>query len=172
MTTRFRTFMAGMFGAMVLGALLAMPVAAQEEIAADHMNAAKRAVLASKSADQFDALLAIMAERVQTTFIQSNPAITQDITEATEKVALNLANRRPELDKVIREIWARRFSIEELNTISEFYESEIGKKLAEKSAEIAALSVGASKQWSDVISVEMINKVRDELEKRGHKFDN
>lgn len=142
----------------------------EENFTAEHLAAARKAIDGGNAFRSFDDILPVIADKTRTLFIRTNPALTAEIDEVTNTVALELANRRPELDETIMKVWARRFSQEELNAIAEFYESPVGEKFARLGPELTALSIGAAKQWGDVISTEMVTRVREELNKRGHEF--
>ena len=156
-----------MLAAAIVAGGLTMPMASAQELTDSHIAAARRAVLAAGALQSFDEILPILAEQTKTIFIQSDPSVTPVIEEVTSEVALNLADRRPDLNKVVYEVWARRLSEEELTQIGDFYESPIGKKLTELGPQLTALSIGAAQQWQDEISIEMVRAVRSELEKRG-----
>ena len=154
------------FGA-VMFALAAAPVYAQDgEFSESHMAAAKEVVTATKALSSFDDILPLLAEQTRTLFIQSDPARTQEIIEVTSDVALKLAAKRAELNKTIYEIWARRFTEEELKQLVTFYQSPLGSKLTDNGPTITALAIGAARQWQDQISSELVTMVREELDKR------
>ncbi len=131
---------------------------------------AQRAITAAKTNVGFDDILPLLATQTKSLFIRSNPALAKDIEEVTDEVALQMVPKRRELDKTIQEVWARRFTTEELETIIAFYQSPAGTKLAELSPEILALAVGAAKQWSDEVGTLMVTRVREEMQKRGHQL--
>ena len=142
----------------------------QQEFTKEHLAAARAAIEGGNAFRSFDDILPVIADKTRTLFIRTNPSATQVIDEVTNEVALKLANRRPELDHTIMEVWARRFTTEELKEIAAFYQSPVGKKFAKLGPELTALSIGAAKQWGDVISTEMVTRVREELNKRGYEF--
>ncbi|NBN62668.1 DUF2059 domain-containing protein [Microvirga tunisiensis] len=152
--------------ALIAGSLSA-PVAYGQELSDAHLAAARRAVIAAGALQSFDEILPILAEQTKTIFVQADPSVTPVIEEVTTNVALALAERRPELNRIVFEVWARRLSEEELAKISEFYESPVGKKLTELGPELTALSIGAAQQWQEQLGQDMVNQVRAELEKRG-----
>lgn len=139
----------------------------EQTLTPDHLRAAQRAITAAKASEGFDQILPTLAEQTQGLFTRSYPALTTQIEEVTIQVAIEMAQRRPQLDRTIQEIWARRFSIDELNEITEFYNSPIGEKVADLSPSISALSVGASKQWADALSTEMVEEVRRRMQAQG-----
>ncbi|MDJ0932712.1 DUF2059 domain-containing protein [Breoghania sp.] len=142
----------------------------QENFSKEHLAAARAAIEGGNAFRSFDDILPVIADKTRTLFIRTNPSATKVIDEVTNEVALKLANRRPELDHTIMKVWARRFTTEELKEIATFYRSPVGKKFADLGPELTALSIGAAKQWGDVISTEMVTRVREELNKRGYKF--
>lgn len=182
MTRAIYKGLTGGFAAVALAASLSLaaPALAQDNTQAqagqdetytkEHLAAARAAIEGGNAFRSFDDILPVIADKTRTLFIRTNPSATAVIDEVTNEIALQLANRRPELDQTIMKVWARRFSTEELNEIAEFYRSPVGKKFAELGPELTALSIGAAKQWGDVISTEMVTRVREELNKRGYQF--
>ncbi|WP_417668086.1 DUF2059 domain-containing protein [Roseibium sp.] len=155
----------------VVGAALFLaglaPLKAQEQTFSDsHLDAARQVVAATKALSSFDDILPLLAEQTRTLFIQSDPSRTQEVVDVSTEVALKLAPRRADLNRVIYEIWARRFSEEELLQLAEFYSTPLGEKLADSGPAITALAIGAARQWQDTISTEMVALVREELDKR------
>ncbi|WP_444928427.1 DUF2059 domain-containing protein (plasmid) [Microbulbifer sp. SSSA002] len=67
------------------------------------------------------------------------------------------------MDRVIYEVWARRFTEEQLNEIATFYNSDTGKRLADLSGTLSALTIGAAKQWGDATSTDMVAIARQKL---------
>ncbi len=156
---------AGVASLVVAGMLVSSPVMAQDNsISESHIEAAKAAVKATKSIENFDNILPDVAERTRTLFIRSNPAMSAEIDIAVNEAAVELIPRRKELDRVIYEVWARRFTVEQLNDIATFYNSDTGKRFAEMSGPISAMTIGAAKQWSDAISTDMVAIARKKLE--------
>ncbi|MDD7908975.1 MULTISPECIES: DUF2059 domain-containing protein [Pseudovibrio] len=152
-------------GAALAVVLLSAPSIAQEEtFSAAHLDAARDAVIATRSIEGFDNILPDVAERTRTLFIRSNPAMSAEIDTVVNEVALELAAERPALDKLIYEVWARRFSEEELKQIATFYNTEAGSKLAKLGGQLSALSMGAAKQWSDALSQQMVAISRERLQ--------
>ncbi|WP_186395270.1 MULTISPECIES: DUF2059 domain-containing protein [unclassified Stappia] len=145
---------------------LAQATHAQESFSEEHITAARNAVQAAQAIRAFDDVLPLMAERTRSLFIQNDPANTGMIDEVVTDVALSLAGRRPELNRVVYEVWARRFTVEELNELAAFYNTPLGQKYSAVEPELRALSIGAAKQWGDAISTEMVTLVREEMIKR------
>ncbi|MEJ8476090.1 DUF2059 domain-containing protein [Roseibium algae] len=137
-----------------------------QEFTASHLEAARQLVIETKALESFDDILPLLAEQTRTLFIQSDPARTQEVVDVSTEVALKLASKRTELNNMVYEVWARRFTEEELIQLADFYRSPIGQKLAKNGPTVTALAIGAARQWQDKISTEMVALVREELDKR------
>lgn len=151
---------------IMAASFMPLDLRAQEEFTQSHLDAAKRLVTTTKALGAFDDILPVLSEQTKTLFIQSDPSRTQEVTDVTDLVALKLAKKRSELNKTIYEVWARRFSEQELNELADFYSTPLGTKLADQGPSITALAIGAARQWQDTISTEMVSLVREELDKQ------
>jgi hypothetical protein len=144
--------------------------AEEESFEPEHLEKAARLIRLTGAAEGFDDILPVIAEQTMTLFIRSNPSIGADIEEVTTTVAIDMAKRRRELNEVLHKVWARRFTPEEMDDLIAFFSSETGQKFAELTPVVTALSVGASKQWSDKIATDMVTEVRAGLRERGHNL--
>jgi hypothetical protein len=160
-------------GAALLAAVLAAPIgslAFAQEFSESHLAAARATIAASKADQQFDQILIVLADQAKALFTRSNPSLVVEIEEVVNQVALELAARRPELDRELERVWAARFSEEELKEISTFYTSPVGKKFGETMSVIIQDSVRSAGIWRDALSTELVTKSREELIKRGYQF--
>lgn len=155
--------------ATLLVAVLASPVFAADFPEAQ-IAAAREAISATHASEQFNAILLQLAEQTKALFQRSDPSAAKDIEEVVNAVALDLAKRRPELDRELERIWAGRFTEKELKDITTFFKSDSGKKYGELMSVIIQDSLRAADIWRDAISTEILTRSRDELNKRGHNF--
>jgi hypothetical protein len=149
---------------------LATGAMAQQEPSKEHLAAARAAIEASRVTEGFDNILLNVAQQTKAMYQRGNPSITQDIEDATNKVAIEIAPRRTELDRQIQIAWAAKFSKQELDDIAKFYNSPVGKKLATETQNMVRTATEAVLDWQQKISTDMVSKVREELKKRGHKL--
>lgn len=160
-------------GAALLAAVLAGPLvapASAQEFTDSHLAAARQTIEAAKADQQFDNILVVLSDQAKALFTRSNPSLVMEIDEVVNQVALDLAKRRPELDRELEQVWAARFSEEELKEITAFYTSPVGKKFGESMATIVQDSIRSAGIWRDALSTELITKAREELIKRGYQF--
>ena len=136
----------------------------------EHLAAAQAAIAASHVNEGFDNVLIDVALRTKQSLVRSNPSFSAQIEEAVNKVALELAAKRPELDRQVQEIWAVRFTKDELDQITKFYNSPVGQKLNKETPGIVRFTTAAVGVWQNALAQEMLERVRTELVKRGIKM--
>ncbi len=144
--------------------------AAAQDYTESHIEAARAAISAAHASEQFDAILPMLADQAKALFQRSNPSLVQEIDEVVNGVALQLASRRPELERELERVWAARFSEDELKEITTFYTSPVGEKFGKMMPLVIQDSVRSAGIWRDAISTELVTKSREELIKRGHQF--
>jgi hypothetical protein len=164
-----RTVIAAASLAGLLAAGLAAPGVAQE-ISESHLAAARAAVTSARTAEGFDNVLPVIADQVQNSLIRQRPDLHAEISDAVNAVAINLAVRRADLDNDVARVWARAFTEEELATITAFYRSPAGQKLAEVGPKVLEETLGVLQGWGDRIGEELLEKSREELKNRGIEF--
>jgi hypothetical protein len=141
--------------AFVLAVLLSGSVATQaraQEIPADQLAAAREAIKALSVTDRYDDILPTLAERLKAQFIQSSPNFQSQISTIVDEQALALAPRRADLEKEAATIYAKSFSVDELKSISTFFNTEAGKKLMSSTPLVARELGRAAEIWSNGIS--------------------
>lgn len=159
--------------AVVVGSALAgltVTRAANEDISPDHIKAAIRAFRAAGVGDVYDRVLPILSEQTQNRLIQLRPDLTEQIGVVVNDVAVKLIPRRVELDNQAARIWAQSFTVEELDTITGFFTSEVGKKYRQAGQQATQESMAAMKAWSSRVGDEMNTKAREEFKKQGIDF--
>ncbi|MEJ1158228.1 DUF2059 domain-containing protein [Prosthecomicrobium sp. N25] len=159
---------AGVCAVLATGALAQQ--APQPEPSKEHLASARAAIEASRVTEGFDNILLGVAQQTKALFQRSGPSIAQDIEDVTNKVALELAPRRIDLDRQIQIAWASKFTKPELDEIAKFYTSPTGKKLAAETQSMVRAATEAVVEWQQKLSTDMVAKVRDELRKKGHKL--
>lgn len=145
------------------GAAPAAPAAPQQDFAPSHLKAAQDIINLTRSDQAFDDILPRLASQTRQTFTQANPAMAREIEAAVMEAAVEIAAKRADLARVLQQIWARRFTEEELRTLIDFFSSDVGAKFAEQTPVIAALSLGAARQWEEAMSQQMVQAAQEKL---------
>jgi uncharacterized protein len=154
-------------GAMIaLSMSVASAFAADDNIAASHLKAARAAMAAIHITDPFDNILPTIAAQLKGTMIQGSPNYEALINETVDEQALKFAARRADLEKEAARIYAKAFTEQELNEIAAFYATPTGKKLL-KDGPISIRELSkAGDIWATGISRDMSKATSDELEKK------
>lgn len=113
---------------VALAGLGAFSMASAQDVSPEHIAAANNALKALGITEQFDEILPNQADLVQAQMIQVYPNYHDLISEVVTDTAIALAPRRADLENEAGQIYAKVFTQEELDAISAFYDSDVGKK--------------------------------------------
>lgn len=156
--TMRRTVMA----AAAFGLLSIAPAAAQE-VSESHLAAARAAVDAIDSTNQFDNILPNAATQIKSELIDRNPNLQSEISEMVDENALALAPRRADLENEVARIYSKLFTEQELRQIADFYNSEAGKKLISQGAGATREMLAAADIWSNGIIRDLRAKAQTDM---------
>ena len=155
--------------AAVVGAFamlaVAQPAIAQE-ISDSHLAAARAAIGAMRTTNEYDAILPQTALGVKNELIQQNPNLESDINAVVDETAISLAARRGDLEREVALIYARIFSETELKDISAFYATTTGQKVMDNAPIVIREIRQAAEIWGRGIARDMTQQVGQKLEER------
>lgn len=149
-----------------LAASMLAPATFAQEIDADHLVAARKALTASTASASFDRILPALANRIKTQRISARPDLSDQISTIVDTKALELAARRGDLEKEAATIYAKVFSKEELEAIRAFYTSEAGQKFLSEAPIVSRQMREASQIWAGGLTRDMAKAVADEMKKQ------
>ncbi|MFD2238573.1 DUF2059 domain-containing protein [Aureimonas populi] len=153
LTTHLRR---GFLAVVALGALSAAPAMAQEP-SASHLSAAREAVAAIDTTNQFDEILPNAATQIKAELIVNNPNLQSQISDMVDDNAIALAPRRADLENEIARIYARMFTEQELREIAQFYASPAGRKLITQGPGATRETMAAAEIWANGIVRDLRN---------------
>ncbi|HAT85618.1 MAG TPA: hypothetical protein DCS30_06535 [Rhizobiales bacterium] len=159
-------------GLVVIGA---MAVGAQAQSATDgkkdtHLQAAIAVVEATNTLPKYEDQIDLIKKNAKVWLIRQNPALEKVISESVEKQAKVLSNNENLLLDNVATVWASYFSEEELKELQVFFKSEVGQKLGSYQARIIGESIGSVQKISQTLTAGLVNSVKEDLGKKGHKF--
>ncbi|BDA85120.1 hypothetical protein Sa4125_26620 [Aureimonas sp. SA4125] len=137
--------------ALTAAGLMAIAPARAQDASPEHLAAARAAVSAIDSTDQFDNILMNAATQIKADLIGNNPNIQSEISDMVDDRALALAPRRADLENEVARIYARLFTEQELSAIAAFYQSDAGKKLIAQGPVASREVMSAADVWSNGI---------------------
>jgi uncharacterized protein len=140
----------GIFAVAALGLMATAPAMAKEA-SASHLAAARAAIDAIDSTEQFDNILMNAATQIKSDLIGSNPNMQSEISDMVDDRALALAPRRGDLENEVARVYAKLFTEQELNEIAAFYSSATGKKLLKQGPVASREMMVAADVWSNGI---------------------
>lgn len=129
------------------------------EVTPEHLAAARTAIAAIQATDQFDLILPQAADSLKGEMIQKDPNLEAVISAAVDEEVLKLAARRADLETEAARAYASIFSPEELKGISDFYSSEIGKKLISEGPLATRKVIEAANIWQTGIARDLAESV-------------
>ncbi|WP_455475536.1 DUF2059 domain-containing protein [Bartonella sp. B17] len=135
------------------------------DVSAQHLSSAKKAISAIHATDQFDSFLPTAARDLKNELIGDDPNLATTISELVDKQALALANRRSDLEKEIAHVYAAHFTQGELDAITAFYSSDTGKKFLTEVPSIARDAYSTFEAWRSVIMQDLVENVKKEMSK-------
>lgn len=155
---------AAVIAVLLSGIAMTVPVRAQEP-SDEQIKAAREAISALGVTDQFDNILPMIAERLKASQIQAFPDLQQQISDIVDEKALELVQRRADLERESAAIYAKTFSEQELKDIAGFYHTDAGKKLLSDGPIAMRELLRAADIWGAGIDRDLNAAVTTEIQK-------
>lgn len=146
-------------GSVMLGGLSARA----QDVAPEHLQAARTAISALGVTNRFDAILPNIMERLTAQLIQAYPNLQDDISAKVEEAALKLAARRADLEREAALVYAKAFTEAELQEIANFYSGETGKKLLKDGPIATRELLKAADIWTAGVARDLEKEANDSL---------
>jgi hypothetical protein len=138
--------------------------------APDAMAAAKELMTTMKSVDQFKAVMPSLMKALKPAIVQNRPEVERDY-DALAPLLLETMNARVgEIIDTVAAIYARNFTVAELNEIIAFYRGPTGQKFVQRQAGVMQESMVAGQKWGQALGAELQRRMTDELRKKGHNI--
>ena len=99
--------------------------------------------------------------------VSNRPDAADQISAIVDDVAISLAPRRGDLELEVARAYATIFTEDELKKISEFYQSEAGKKLIEQTPVVARAIDQAARLWTNGIQRDLQQAIAKKLDEAG-----
>ena len=129
--------------------------------------AAKEILLIKNASAAYSGVVVSTIQSVRNSLTQSNLNYQKDIEEISYKLARELAGKESEIGDGMASIYATHFTEQELKDLVAFYKSPLGKKMNEMEPKSIEDSLNLIRVWSEDLAVEINEKFREEMKKRG-----
>ncbi len=139
-----------------------------QEPSASHLEAAKKALTATKATETFDNILLEASARLANQLTANNPDQADNISTIVNEEAIALAPRRGDLETEAAKLFAANFTEEELDSISTFFSSGPGEKYLEKTPILARELGKTARVWATGIQRDLGENVTKKLQPKGN----
>jgi hypothetical protein len=134
---------------------------------------AKELLAASRTLETVGSTLEPISESVTTLIEEVNPGCGPQIVEIMRKYFDPEFRRRlPEFIDQTAVIWARHFTIDEMDKLIAFDRSELGQKVIAQEPQILQESMIMGRAWGQSVAREVYEKIKPELHNQGLKVPN
>ena len=161
---------AGMAALVALAAIgAAAPARAQNQQPSANAVLIAKQIVQLKGVQQMMNPIAIgVVEKVKSVIMQQNFMWQKDINEVTVQMHKEFDTRSGELVDSAARAYASHFTEPELKQILAFYQSPVGQKMIVEEPKAIEDSMRDASTWADDLSVDVMNRMRAEMKKRGH----
>lgn len=146
---------------------IARPAAAQNPSPASIL-IAKQIIEIKGVKSLFEPIVRGVVEKAKNMFMQTNFMWSKDLNEVAVIVNKDYDSRSNELVDNTARIYASHFTEPELKSLLAFYQSPLGQKALAEEPKVMDESMRNAATWADNLSTDVINKMREEMKKRGH----
>jgi uncharacterized protein len=167
--------MVGFFVPAARGALLGLALVAAAPAHAQQPSpaalASARELMELKGVKSLvEPVLVGVIEQTKGTILQTNPGLTKDLDEVSVQLRNEYQPRATEVTNEIVQLYAQRFSEQELKEAIAFYKSPAGKKMLAEEPRILDATYARLQQWAIQFQNDVMIRVRAEMKKRGHNL--
>ncbi|MCB1516464.1 MAG: DUF2059 domain-containing protein [Hyphomicrobiaceae bacterium] len=152
---------------VLFAAFAATGPATAQELTPERLDLARKYVDLTDVTQMYERLLVQVGIRTMRTIVSTNPEITQQVSDTIGKAIDDYKLRRAELMDQLARVYALRFTEEELQQIVDFYETDVGKKLALQSAEAQNELSTVVRVFTGNLDTEFFAKVKSDLHDQG-----
>jgi hypothetical protein len=147
--------------------MFAAPASAQSP---DALAAAKDLMVTMKSADQFKSILPSLLQALKPAIVQNRPEVERDYNALMPLMIETMNSRVNEILDTVAGIYARNFTVAELNEIIAFYRGPTGQKFVQRIPGVMQESLAAGQKFGQAIGAELQTRMIEELRKKGHNI--
>jgi hypothetical protein len=148
---------------------VAAPAPAQSpQPSANSILIAKQIVQLKGVQQMMDPIARGVVEKVKNVVMQTNFMWAKDINEVTAQMHKEFDGRSSEMVDTAARAYASHFTEPELKQILTFYQSPVGQKMIVEEPKAIEDSMSGAATWADNLSVDIMNRMRAEMKKRGH----
>ncbi len=131
------------------------------------VRAARQLMTITGAERSFESILAVMRAQITLVVVQQNPGKEKQVREILKPIMEDAARRKEEVVSQAARLYAKQFTVAEMNEISAFYKTPIGRKLVARLPVIMQESIRIGQEWGQKLGADIINRFKEEARKRG-----
>ena len=148
-------------GAGISGEPPAVPTAA-------HVAKARQLILSTGISRSFQIIVPEFMDQIGNTLTQSRPELVPDMILVLNQLRSEFDQQSDEMIDQSARIYASLLSEKDIDTILAFFDSEAGKRYVGAQPLFLNQLVSGMQAWQQKISINMMERVRQEMKKKGH----
>ena len=145
-----------------------VPALPQPEPPASTLAAARDVVISSGMARSCIPRVPDLPRKIVPTITRTHPELTKDLTDVVNQLEPEFVKDGEHMTDIAAHVYARRMSEDELKQTAAFFKSPAGIKYVEVQPAMLDELVVAMQSWTQELSNIMLNRVREEMAKKGH----
>ena len=157
--------------ASMLAAVLSMTAPAisfaEKDVDPARLAAAKELLVVVGSAKQFDVVVPLITQQLESAFVNLKPDHAAEIKDVFRAIPEKFTQRKQELLDQVAALYAEKLTADELNEIIKFYKTPVGARFVQVQPELAQQSMMLGQAWGRKIGQEIDQEVRKQLKDRG-----
>jgi uncharacterized protein len=134
---------------------------------------AKEVMAAAHSDKMADQVITMMEKPLSQLIESANPGRAKEVTDLLhDQFIPAMRERLPEFTDMAARVYAKHFTVEDLDQLIAFYDSPIGKKLVAEQGAMLAEMGQLGQAWGRNVATEVMRKLAPEFQKRGLAMPN
>ena len=132
--------------------------------------AARELVVVSGISRSFDVLIPQFMDQLGTSLTQTRPDLIRDLNTVMTNLKPEFDKQTDEMVNLAGDVYVRLMSEQELKAAVAFFKSDAGRKYVDSQPAFMAGAVGVMQAWQTRIASHMVERVREEMRKKGHEI--
>ena len=150
---------------------LCFPVIAKEPgVDAARIEAAKSLMNSMGATNSFESVVGLMGNQIIGMMVKQQPAKEVQIRKIMGAVLEEMVISKDNVIDKVAVIYAREFTVDEMNKVSTFYQTPVGKKMVAKLPVIMKESMTIGQAWGRKLGGDIVRRFNEEAKKQGLKL--
>lgn len=132
--------------------------------------AARELVIASGLSRSFQGSVADLKRQLTATVTNTRPELAADLAVVIQQLAPEFDQQTDAMINNAARIYASAMTEQDLKDAADFFNSPVGKRYVDFEPLIITNVDSVMTQWSQQVSQDMMDRVREEMKKKGHDF--